>query len=891
MLMGCVLSGEASAGSVNSNWWSWQPLRRPYPPSPAKDLVAWPRSTVDRFIAAKLAEQGLVPSPEASLLRLYRRACFDLLGLPPSPEALDALLLDRRPDAYERAVDALLASPHYGERWGRHWLDLAHYGESNGFGMDRPRFHAWPYRDYVIDSFNRGKSFVRFAQEQLAADALFPLEPQWIPALGFAAAGPFNQSALVEQKDDTDCKRQALSLDRDDMVANTMSAFVSLTVHCARCHDHKFDPISQRDYYRMQAVFAGVGRTDRNYDLDLQVAARRKDLLAMKSRIASNTAGQALSEEEQARQKLTQEQWEAGLQAKERDWQILPLHQLRSEGGTQFRKLEDDSWLAQGAIPEWDHYEAAAALPEGAVTAFRLEVLPHDSLPQKGSGLSTAGIFALTEFQVQWAATPDATFQRATLRKASASFNQGGRAVAGAIDGQTNTSWGIGPQVALAHHAVFELAKPLNSAEARSLRFRFEHSLGEKRQLGRFRLWTTSQSPPPSASTLPSPIRDAVLLPHDRRTPDQVERLRKHHFELFIDGLIAALPPVRKVFAVAHDFPAQRNYKPPVPPPPIYVLGRGDVRQPREQVAPGALGGVPGMSSEFPSTPEGSEEGERRAALAQWITSNDNPFFWRSIANRVWQHHFGRGLCETPNDFGRMGTPPSHPELLDWLACELREAGGSLKTLHRIILTSAVYRQGSMADAARTALDGDNRFLWRMNRRRLDAESVRDSLLFASGQLNTRMGGPSVMQFHFHDPNQEVAPQVDYDKFDVESAPSFRRSVYRFSIRNINDPLLEAFDCSDPSIITPKRNVTITPLQSLSLLNNRFVLRQCARLAEKLAREQSRLEDQVAQACRRLWGRSPSAEQQQDLVSYARDHGLANLCRILVNSNEFLFTD
>ncbi len=300
------------------------------------------------------------------------------------------------------------------------------------------------------------------------------------------------------------------------------------------------------------------------------------------------------------------------------------------------------------------------------------------------------------------------------------------------------------------------------------------------------------------------------------------------------------------------------------------------------------LAAVDALPAEF-ALPNLKDESARRAALAEWIVNARNPLTWRSIVNRVWLWNFDRGLVDTPNDFGRMGSLPSHPELLDWLACEFRDSGGSIKRLHRLIVTSATYRQASAAGAEAAGQDNDNRLLWRMNRRRLDAEQVRDAILAVSGKLDLTMGGPPAMQFSYSDPNPNVSPRIDYDAFDPDRAESYRRGVYRFLFRNVNDPLLEAFDAANPSLSTPKRDATITPLQTLSMLNNKFVLRQCEHLAARLERDATDLPGQIDLACRLLYARGATDEEKPLLADFTRQHGLVHTCRVLLNTNEFLF--
>ncbi|MSU60234.1 MAG: DUF1553 domain-containing protein [Pedosphaera sp.] len=880
---------NAVANSAAVNWWSLKPLVRPPVPKISAAQAKWVRTPIDAFIAAKLREQKLTPSPEADRRTLIRRLTYDLHGLPPSPEEVTLFEADQAAGAYERLVDRLLASPRYGERWARHWLDVAHYGESNGFGMDRPRLDAWPYRDYVIASLNADKPYARFVQEQLAVDALFPDEPELTPALGFAAAGPFNQSALVEQVDGTDCKRIALNLDRDDMVASTASTFLSMTVHCARCHAHKFDPISQTDYYQFQAVFAGVGRTERLFDPNADLRNRRAALRTKIADLEKNTDTHPPTPAERTELANAQNAWELSLAAQAVNWIPLQVERVASTNSkTTFTKLDDGSWLAAGEAADKDIYTIRAQVALPRLTALRIEVLPDDKLPTRGPGRQDNGNLHLSEVRVNVLGADKPT--ALALQNSSADFNQIDWGIERAIDGKSETAWGIHPQVGKPHQAVFELKQPNLATNGSVFSIELDQLHGQRHLIGRFRLSATDKAQPVRVPLLPLDLLAMLARPESERTATERKTIFDTHRLVHLKQRLAQFPAEHKVWAIAGDFTPLRNYMPTKEPLLISVLRRGDMKQPLAPVGPGALAAVSTLPSIF-SLANPQDEKARRAALARWIIAPENMLAWRSIVNRVWHWHFGRGLVDSPNDFGRMGSPPTHPELLDWLAVEFRDNGGSLKRLHKLIVSSATYRQVSTHRAAAARVDSDNRFLWRMNRPRLDAENMRDSLLAASGKLDLSMGGPSAMQFKFDDPNVGVSPLVDYAAFDPDSPASYRRGVYRFLFRNINDPLLEAFDAVDPSLSTPKRNSTITPLQALSLWNNRFVLRQCEHLAARLERESGNLDSQIERAFQLLTVRLPTSAETALLADHARRHGLANACRVLVNSNDFLFVN
>jgi hypothetical protein len=699
-------------------WWSLKPLSSAAPPAVNS---AWVRTPIDEFILAALSQKGMKPSPEADRRTLIRRLSYDLHGLPPTPEEIDAFVADPAPDAYEKLVDRLLASPRYGERWGRHWLDVVHYGESHGYDKDKPRPHAWPYRDYVIRAFNNDQAYARFVQEQLAGDVLYPDDADGVIATGFIAAGPWDFVGQVELREGTVDKKITRLLDRDDMVAATMSTFVSLTAHCARCHDHKFDPISQEDYYSLQAVFAGVDRADRPYDRDPKIAALRRPLL----------------EKRRAVQRA-----------------LAPL-------------LEKESQNTSPEVQKLDEQIKALSLERAN--------LPAGESPQRTN-------------------------------------------LSGRID--------------------------LLTKERKHLL----HALNEP------------------------DVRVAM--------DGGIEKLAG------IDRQLAALPKPELVYAATSFFDRQTNFTPAWTPRMVQVLNRGNVEAPVAAATPGTVSCVRGLSSRFPvSNPE--DEGARRAALAAWITDSRNPLTWRSIVNRVWEYHFGAGIVDSPNDFGRMGSKPSHPELLDWLAVWFRDQGGSLKKLHRLIVTSSVYRQTSHSEPAFAKIDAENRLLWRMNSRRLEAEAVRDAVLMVSGKLDLTMGGASVQQFYFKD---DHSPVYDYTRFDVDSPASFRRSVYRFIVRSVPDPFMDSLDCPDASLLTAKRNVTLTALQALSLLNDPFMTRQAEYFADRV-RGAGDLPRQIEGAYRLALGRMPTAEETRTLAAYGVKYGLANVCRLVLNSNEFLFID
>jgi Protein of unknown function (DUF1553)/Protein of unknown function (DUF1549) len=868
-------------------WWSLRPLRSPALPRMNGSSV---RNPVDAFVRAKLREKGLRPSREADRRTLIRRLSFDLLGLPPTPQQIAAYLNDPAPDAYERLVDRLLASPHYGERWARHWMDAVHYAETHGHDQDRIRPNAWPYRDYLIAAFNGDKPYGRFVEEQLAADALFPDEPALLPALGFLAAGPWDESSLRDIREDSTDRQVGYYLDRDDMVTTTMATFASLTVHCARCHDHKFDPITQEDYYSLQAVFAGVGRADRVYDADPVLHRRRQRLrqeFAALERRDPKVVDRLLSPEFEADVRA----WEARTLATQRHaWTVLDPLTLAAADGTTLTRLADASVLAGGKRPERDRYTVTAHTALKGITAIRLEVLTDDSLPHHGPGRQDNGNFHLSEFRVRAALAADPGHaQPVAIADATADFDQAGWTARHAIDGQLPTAWGIYPKVGTPHEAVFALRDRLGFDGGTALTFELDQQHGGGHLIGRLRLSVTTAVGPVKPAALPEAVARAAAVAPEQRNRDQKLEVAAHYLREKLRAELATLPPPAKVYAVASDFAPDAGHKPPLRPRPVHLLKRGDIRKPGALARPGAPACVAALPSRL-VLPDPENEATRRAALAKWLTDPNNPLTWRSIVNRVWQHHFGRGLVETPNDFGRMGALPTHPELLDWLAVAFRDGGQSLKQLHRLLVTSATYRQVSDHDPANARSDADNRYLWRMDRSRLDAESVRDAILAVSDRLDRRAGGPSDEQFTLK-PGLHVTPLVNYEAFAWDRPAGHRRSVYRFVFRTLPDPFVDCLDGADASQLTPVRTRSASAPQALALLNNAFVLAHSRAFAAALEQATSDRDRQLAVACERVWGRPPTAEERAEMRDYAARHGLANLCRLLFNSDEFLFVN
>ncbi len=882
----------ADRSLVDTNWWSLHPLRRP--PLPRLDAADWlqVRTPIDAFVLARLRTMGLEFSPPADRRTLVRRLYFDLTGLPPTPAEVNAFIRDPSPTAYEDLVDRLLASPRYGERWARHWLDVVKYADTCGYDKDKLRPHAWPYRDYVIRSFNQDKVYAQFVQEQIAGDVLFPGSPDGVLGLGFIAAGPWDFIGHVEVPESKIDGRIARHIDRDEMVSNTLNTFLSTTIQCARCHNHKFDPFTQQHYYNLQSVFAAVDRAERPYDLDPEVERRRRRLQEQIERAAADQ--QAL--ETEIRQL-------GGQKLGDIEVRIAELKKLAGLKEKHPAFGYHSQIVSQPETVKWVQVDLGQ--PQ---SIQRVALHPcHDDFAGIGAGFGFP-----VRYRVEVSLEP--TFAAATVvldRTGKDQPNPGLAEVAADFGPLTGryvrltatrlTERQNDYMLALAELEVFAAdganlaaGRPVTAKDSIEAPVRWARTnLTDQR-------WALAGDPL-AADQLAvkllarQEILDGILTPERKRRKQQLVEQREQ-----ASRQLSELPRGKMVYAAASQFKPQGNFKPTGGKPrTVHVLHRGNIQSPRQPAVPGTLPIVPGTSSEF-SLPPNHREGERRAALATWITRQDNPLTWRSIVNRVWHYHFGRGIVASPNDLGRMGQPPSHPELLEWLAVEFRDQGQSVKALNRMIVTSTVYRQASTlaetADPERLAIvqrgqevDRGNVYLWKMNRRRLEAEEIRDAILAVSGRLRNTMGGPGYYLFRLE--RTDHSPHYEYHKFDPADPDSHRRSIYRFIVRSQPDPYMTTLDCADSSQSTPRRSETMTSLQALTLLNNRFNLTMAERFADRLEKSGKSTEARIEMALRRVVGRAPTDEERVVLSRYADEHGLANLCRVLFNLSEFVYID
>jgi mono/diheme cytochrome c family protein len=805
--------------------WSFQPIVRPKLPT----TLHPPPSTlhpIDAFIRAKLDAAGLKPNPEADRRTLIRRLKFDLIGLPPTPEEVDAFVADKSPDAFEKLVEKYLASPHYGERWARHWLDVVRFAESNGFETNLTRNNAWPYRDWVIDSLNADKPYDRFVSEQLAGDTLGA-----DVATGFLVAGAWD----AVKSPDVGLTLQQRADELHDMIGTTGSTFLGLTIGCARCHGHKFDPIPQLDYYKLKAIFSGVVHGER--------AVRNGDQLA------------AAKEVEKIRVELN------SLEAK-----LIELEPLADPAATEPRRSPVNSRLNTERFKplkvkyvRFVVFETNSAEP----CIDELEVFTSGSEPRNvalassGAKVKSSGDYSGSPSLHRLEFINDGKYGNGR----SWISNQVGR---GRIEIEL-------AEPAVIDRIVWTRDREGSYTDRLAIRYRIDVSTDRES-------WSVVAS---SDDRLP--FDSTIVIPPGLKGTDR-ENMRKLSKQIGAARTrLSELERGQIVYAGRFTTPE-----------PTFRLHRGDPTDKREPVGPGALSEI-GPRLIITESASGAD---RRVALARWITDPSNPLTARVIVNRLWHYHFGTGIVDTPSDFGRNGGKPTHPELLDYLAAELMQpqktkaesstpVPWSLKHIHRLIVTSATYRQSSAMNESGLKKDAQSRLLWRYTPRRIEAEPLRDSILFVSGKLDLKMGGPG---FDLFEPNGNYVKV--YTPKKTFGPNEFRRMIYQQKPRMQLDDTFGVFDCPDAGQIAPKRNVSTTPLQSLNLLNSAFVLQQAGFLAERIEKEAgSNLKARINCAFQLAFQRSPTEKELGAAGKLVGEHGLIALCRALFNANEFVFVD
>ncbi|MDZ4287718.1 MAG: DUF1549 domain-containing protein [Prosthecobacter sp.] len=862
--------------------WSFQPVTQPAVPSVNGGLI---RNPIDAFILAKLKDKNLSPSPEADRRTLIRRLSFDLLGLPPTPKEVEAFLKDSGPLAYEKLVDRLLDSPHYGERWARHWLDIAHYADTHGFERDQLRPNAWRYRDYVIDALNADKPYDHFIREQIAGDVLKPESKEAVIATGFLAAGPWDFVGQVETKSPT-LNRAARAGDLDDMVTQVMTTTMGLTINCARCHDHKLDPITQEEYYRLWSVFAGVKRGERPVS-----GTEAQRLVGERARLGERLREVSLEVARLSGEPLDLADMVGGGNGRgtgKKGAGIVLATGQSNEGKLGYhRDLPVNRYTRTKltAAKDKPHFIHGVFIPNGRDRVVIADGIILNQVPPSSghawdavrNGLLNSQVHARAG-AVDYAsaghsilglhANGAVTFDLAEIRRvhqlkelnftAVVACGAGDSARKSLVNFSVYVDGALSMQRLKMHKdasALVDLALPATAHHLTLMATDGGDGIGHDLLfLGDAQVRARAQ-----ASLLTEADRARLT-----NLEEESKRLRQS---------LTAVPEAAKLYGIVTE-----------PPPVIRVQRRGNPEDAQQEVFPGGIACVKHQLADFGT--QATAEGERRAALAKWITDAGNPLTRRVLVNRLWHHHFGQGLVNTPSDFGLGGDRPSHPELLDWLAGEFLRSGWSIKAMHRLICNSATYRQVSAGSPEASRTDASNRLLWRQNSRRVDAESLRDAVLAVSGNLNFARGGPGFRDFDYTEAYAPIYRYITADKPEL-----WRRSIYRFVVRTTPHQFLTTLDCPDPANFTPARVVTTTALQALTLSNNAFMLQQADYLAKGIGHESTSVEAQVIGAFELAFQRRPNNNELHAATTLTETQGLFALCRMLINANEFVYID
>lgn len=863
---------SGSEKGLNQHW-AFMPPTRPAQPKTTGD---WAQGSIDSFVLAKLDAEGLPPSPRASREALLRRLSLDLTGLPPTPEETAAFLKDTAPGAYERQVQRLLSSPHYGERWGRIWLDAARYADSDGFEKDKPR-QVWFYRDWVVNALNGDMPYDRFVIEQIAGDLLPGASQHDRVATGFLRNSMINAEGGANPEQ----FRMEAMFDRMDAVGK---AVLGLTVQCAQCHDHKYDPFTQRDYYRM---FAFINNSHES----TQAVFTAEEEQARAEIFASIHEIEAGLRERTPDWKGRMAAWEAEESTSQPTWKVIDTD-IELGSGEKYEVQPDRSILAQGYAPTRSVVSPEGKLEPGTVNAFRLELLNDPRLPLGGPGRSFLGTSALTEFEVEVAPESDPDkWKKLAFSKATADVNppitwldpflfpdkDGKRRVLGdvgfAIDGFEMSAWNIdaGPgRRNVPRKAVFQLGKPFEATEPMLVKFNLSMKHGgwnsddnQSLNLGRFRLSATAAKDA-TADPLPARVRKILAsVPRSERTPEQDAAVFSYwrttvpewakanrRIDELMDGY-----PAGSTQLVMNERESTRM---------THMLQRGDFLRPTEEVQAGVPSFLHRMDQDraIPG----------RVAFAEWLVDRNSPTTARSIVNRIWQGHFGIGIVETSEDLGRQSADPSHPELLDWLAVELMDSGWSLKHIHKLIVSSETYRQSSSVTPELFERDPRNRLLARGSRFRVDGELVRDIALAASGLMTRQIGGPPV-----YPPAPEFLflPPISYGpkRWYVDDGDQrYRRSLYAFRYRSVPYPVLTTFDTPTGNFACVKRDRSNTPLQALVTLNETVFLEAARELGRRTWQDGGTDDAQrMDYAFQRVLARAPESAERDELLALLAD--------------------
>ncbi len=774
----------------------------------------WVRNPIDNFVIARLDKEGLKPSAEASQETLLRRVTLDLTGLPPTPAEIDAFLADKSKDAYEKVVDRLLASPRFGERWARQWLDLARYADSNGYEKDNRR-QMWMYRDWVIGALNRDLPYDQFSIEQIAGDMIPGATPDQKIATGFHRNTMTNEEGGVDPAE----ARYEVVVDR---VNTTGAVWLGTTMACCQCHNHKYDPFTQKDFYGMYAFWENCDEPAFKRPSPEQETKRKE----IETQIASLEASLKQDTPELA---AAQAEWEktAGVVS----WTPLDPESLKSEYGATLTKGADGIVTPSGTNPDKDSYVVVAKTKVSGITGLRLELLPENG---GTCGRPGNGNFVLTEIKLKNNAGTNP--QQIVLRNGVADFSQQDWPVANSVDGKSETGWAISPELNKPHTAVWETAKPITHPGETTLTITLEQlSPHAQHNIGRFRLSVTSDKNP-SLQSMPEAVKAALAVAADKRTPEQKKAIGEYFRatapqQKEITSKIAQLKKSLDVGNMPTTLVFQERASKDRPKAPIRI--RGNFLNPGEVVQ----ANTPGVLNPLPAG-----EPVNRMALAKWLVSPENPLAARVHVNRIWEQYFGRGIVETMEDFGSQGERPNNAELLDWLATEfMQPTEGPIKTawsqkaLHRLIVTSAAYRQVSKVTPALIEKDPYNKLLARAPRFRLEAEMIRDCSLAISGQLSTKMGGPSVFPLQ-----PEGIWNIPYsgDRWTTSAGEDRnRRGIYTFWRRSAPYPSMVTFDAPSREFCTVRRVRTNTPMQALTTLNDPAFFEAAKALARRMIGE------------------------------------------------------
>ncbi len=805
-------------GAKWQSHWSFSPPVRPA--APAVRNTSWVRNPIDNFVLARLERENLKPSPEADRARLFRRVSFDLTGLPPTLAELDAFLADNSPDAYEKAVDRLLASPHYGERMAVDWLDAARYADTHGYQVD-PEKEMWPWRDWVIQSFNKNISYDKFSIQQIAGDLLPNATLEDKIATGFQRNHRINSEtgSIAEEF-------QAENL--VDRVSTFGTVWLGLTVGCARCHDHKYDPIPTRDFYSLYAFFNNVDEVGNggprdgrgNFkpflklpspELDAQLAAKEAELKEARKKLAD--LDRSLAAQQPA--------WEVRALAQQPAWQVLTPAAVKADNGVTLRVLPDGSVLAGGPIPASSMYEISVDTKLRNITAFRLELLPDPSLPGGGSGRGEGGKGVVTLFEVKTAkGKVDLARITADFKSEESELNL----VVRPAD-QLKRGWGLNPETNKPHYAVIETTR-LTDGAPWTIRIGNEY---EGAPVGRFRVSVTDSEYP---EVMPEDMAKILATAPEAREKKDADALTKyfvtHPLERRVQAEVVAKLEGERT-RIENKIPTTMVMSELATPRDTFVLTRGSYDKPGDKVTPA----VPAF---LPPLPEGAPR--NRLTLANWLMDPANPLPARVAVNRYWQMYFGTGIVKTVEDFGSQGEAPSHPELLDWLATEFIRSGWDIKAMQRLIVTSATYRQSSMVTPELREKDPENRLLARGPRVRLPAEMIRDEQLSISGLLSEKMGGVSVKPYQPDGLWEQLSAFPGRKLFERSKGEDlWRRSVYSYWKRTVPPPSLMVFDAPTREFCVVRRQMSSTPLQALALLNDEMYVETARKLAERMMTE------------------------------------------------------